>query len=157
MRGFLRDFGAFLRQGNIVNLAVAVLIGTALGAVVTALVTDVIMPPVGLLLGRVNFTNLFVVLREGKPRGPYPTLAKAEAAGAVTLNWGLLLAALVSFLIVALVAFLMVRTMLRLQPPAPPPPTMACPFCLSAIPKGARRCPACTSRLDDETAAPTAS
>lgn len=79
MRGFLRDFGAFLRQGNIVNLAVAVLIGTALGAVVTALVTDVIMPPVGLLLGRVNFTNLFVVLREGKPRGPYPTLADRKS------------------------------------------------------------------------------
>ncbi len=150
MSQFVKDFKAFLQRGNVIDLAVAFVIGTAFSAVVTALVKDIIMPPIGLLLGKVDFSNLFVVLHQGKTPGPYLTLATAEKAGAVTWNYGLFIMALVSFFIIALVIFSMVRMVNRLYPkPSAPVTTKDCPYCLTSIPLAATRCPNCTSQLTD--------
>ena len=146
----LKDFRAFLARGNVVDLATAVVVGGAFGTVVKSAVDDVIMPPIGLLLGRVDFSNLFVVLKDGaKNLPPYATLADAKAAGAVTLNWGLFLSSIVAFLIVALVVFLTLRAMQRFYPPPPAAvvDTKACPMCAMTIPIIARRCPHCTSQI----------
>jgi large conductance mechanosensitive channel len=145
-----KDFKEFILRGNVVDLAVAVIIGTAFGAIVTSLVNDLIMPPIGLLLGNVDFTDLFMVLKEGtKAAGPYATLADAQAAGAVTLNYGVFLSRVVTFLIVAFAVFMMVRTLNRLKKaePAAAPVTKECPFCASTIAIKASRCPNCTSQL----------
>ena len=145
-----RDFRAFITRGNIVDLAVAVVVGGAFGAVVKSFVDDVVMPPIGLLLGRVDFTNLFTVLKAGaKAAPPYATLADAKAAGAVTVNWGLFIGSIVAFLIVAFVVFLAMRAVQRLQrQPAPAAPdTKPCPQCAMTIPLAAKRCPHCTSQL----------
>ena len=147
-----RDFKEFILRGNVVDLAVGVIIGAAFGTIVTSLVNDLIMPPIGLLLGNVDFTNLFVVLKEGtKAAPPYANLADAQAAGAVTLNYGMFITRVVSFLILAFCVFMMVRAIARLkrkeEAPAAAPSTRACPYCATDIPLKATRCPNCTSEL----------
>lgn len=143
----LKDFREFVMRGNVMDLAIAVIIGGAFGKIVSSLVSDVIMPPVGLLLNGVDFSNLFISLN-GQA---YATLSDAQAAGAPTLNYGNFFGAVIDFLMVALVVFLMVRAVNRLsrrQPaPAPPPTTKDCPYCFTAIPIKASRCPSCTSQL----------
>jgi large conductance mechanosensitive channel len=144
----LKDFKAFVMRGNVLDLAVAVIMGASFGKVITSLVNDIIMPPLGLLLGKVDFSSLFVSLTGTT----YASLAEAQAAGAPTLNYGVFIKALVDFLIVALVMFLMIRAVSRAQrgkaPEAPPAPTTKeCPFCCSTISLKATRCPQCTSEL----------
>jgi large conductance mechanosensitive channel len=144
-----REFRAFIMRGNVVDLATAVIIGAAFGAIVTSLVEDIIMPPLGLVLGRVDFANMFLVLQQGaKAAGPYSSLAEAKAAGAVTLNYGMFATKLVTFLIVAGTVFMMIRAMAKLRPKeVPVPTTRDCPFCFSAVQLKATRCPHCTSEL----------
>jgi len=144
----LKEFKEFIARGNVIDLAVGVIIGAAFGEVISSLVDDIIMPPIGLLLGNADFTNLFLSLR-GET---YPTLAAAKAAGAPTLNYGLFLQALLHFVIVAIAIFFVVRTMNRFKRrPQELPPTMkACSFCFTSIPVQATRCPACTSALAGE-------
>ena len=148
-----KEFKDFAMRGNVVDLAVGVIIGGAFGSIVKSLVEDVIMPPIGLLLGNVEFSNLFLLLKPGDPAGPYGTLAAAQEAGAVTLNYGLFINTVIAFLIVAFVVFLLIRGMNRLQPEeeAPPaePTTKECPYCCSEISIKATRCPNCTSILED--------
>ena len=146
----LKEFKAFVMRGNVLDLAVGIIIGAAFGAIVKSLVDDVIMPPIGLALGNVDVANMFVLLKEGpKAPSPYATLADAHAAGAVTLNYGAFVNNLVTFLIVAFVIFLVVRTANRLRPPeaAAAPNTKDCPYCRMPIPVSAVRCPHCTSEL----------
>jgi large conductance mechanosensitive channel len=147
----LKEFKEFAVRGNVVDLAVGVIIGAAFGAMVKSLVDDIIMPPIGLLLGGVDFSNLFLTLREGKVAGPYATLAEAKGAGAVTINYGVLANTVVSLLIVAFVIFLLVRGINKLRrekdAPPPAPTTRDCPFCATAIPIKATRCPHCTSEV----------
>ena len=143
-----KDFRDFIMRGNVVDLAVGVIIGAAFGAIVGSLVNDVIMPPIGLALGHVDFSNLYLLLEPGtKAAPPYTSLAEAKAAGAVTLNYGLLVNAVVSFILVAFAVFLFVRAAARLQRPDPaaPPTTKPCPACTMSIPLQATRCPHCTS------------
>jgi large conductance mechanosensitive channel len=133
------------------DMAVGVVIGAAFGAIVTSLVNDIIMPPIGWLLGDMDFSNMYILLSEGTPASPYASLTDAQAAGAVTLNYGLFINAVISFLIVAFAIFLLIRTFNRMQreeeaPPAEPT-TQDCPYCLSEIPLGAARCAHCTSEL----------
>ena len=140
------DFKQFIARGNVLDLAVAVIIGAAFGKIVTSLVNDIVMPPIGLALGRVDFRNLFVALN-GQT---YTALADAQKAGAPTINYGLFVNAVVEFLIVAFVVFLIVRLVSRLKPAptaAPAEPTRECPFCVSKIPARATRCAFCTSEL----------
>lgn len=144
----LKEFKTFVLRGNVLDLAVAVLLGASFGKTVSSLVNDIIMPPLGLLLGRVDFSSLFVSLSGV----PYASLAKAQEAGAATLNYGLFIKALVDLLIVALVMFLLIRLVnraqqLRATETPPSPSTKDCPFCLSSIPLKASRCPHCTSEL----------
>jgi len=146
----LKEFKAFIMRGNVLDLAVGIMIGAAFGTIVKSLVDDVIMPPIGLALGNVDFANLFLLLKEGpKAPPPYATLADAHAAGAVTINYGMFINNLVTFLIVAFVIFLVVRMANRLRPPeaAAAPNTKDCPYCRMPIPVGAVRCPQCTSEL----------
>ena len=142
-----REIREFAMRGNVVDLAVGIIIGAAFGKIITSLVNDIIMPPVGLLLGRVDFSNLFINL-SGQP---YASLAEAKAAGAPTINYGIFLNNVIDFVIVAFAIFLLVRFINRLsrQPEAAPaaPNTRECPFCLSSIPLRATRCPQCTSTL----------
>jgi large conductance mechanosensitive channel len=142
----LKEFKEFAMRGNVLDLAVGIIIGAAFGKIVSSFVADVLMPPIGLLLGGVNFGNLFVNLSSGG----YATIEAAKAAGAPTLNYGVFLQAIVDFLIVAFAVFLLVRTVNRMQKPAPaaPPATKECPLCATAIPLKARRCPACTADLE---------
>ncbi|HEV8439658.1 MAG TPA: large conductance mechanosensitive channel protein MscL [Methylomirabilota bacterium] len=140
------DFKAFVMRGNVLDLAVAVVIGAAFGAIITSFVSDVLMPPLGLALGRVNFADLFVALN----RQSYPSLAAAKAAGAPTINYGAFINTILNFLIVAFAVFLVIRQVNRFTAkPAPPPSptTRDCPFCLMAIPLKATRCGHCTSEL----------
>ena len=145
----LKDFRAFILRGNVLDLAVAVVIGAAFGAIVKSLTDDVIMPPIGLALGHIDFSNLFIVLKEGATPGPYNSVATAHAAGAVTLNYGMFINSIVTFLIIAASVFLIVRMVSKLYAkPVPPPDNMkACPRCTLVIPKSATRCPNCTSDL----------
>jgi large conductance mechanosensitive channel len=144
-----KDFRAFIARGNIVDLAVAVVIGGAFGTIVKSFVDDIVMPPIGLLLGGVDFVNLFVVLKEGaNAPPPYATLADAQAAGAVTMNWGVFVNNVVAFVIVALVVFLAIKYSARLfAKPAAASDTRPCPMCAMPIPLAAKRCPHCTSQL----------
>ena len=144
-----KEFKEFIMRGNVVDMAVGIIIGAAFGAIVKSLVDDVIMPPVGLLLGNIDFSNIFVVIREGKTPGPYATLAAAKSAGAVTMNLGIFINTIITFLIVAFSVFLLIKQVNRFKREAPPPEvtTRECPFCLSAIPLKAVRCPHCTSEL----------
>jgi large conductance mechanosensitive channel len=145
----LRDFKAFAVRGNVVDMAVGIIIGAAFATIVKSLVDDVLMPPVGLLLGGVDMANLFIVLEDGAPPGPYASVARAREAGAVTINYGLLMNAMVSFVIVAFSVFLLVRSVeaARREPAAALPDTKECPHCATAIPLKANRCPHCTSAL----------
>lgn len=144
-----KDFKAFMMRGNVLDLAVAVVIGAAFGVVVKSLVDDIIMPPIGLALGHVDFSNLYVLLKDGtKSAGPYASLADAKAAGAVTLNYGIFVNNVVTFLIVALAIFLIVRAAGKVRPkPAAAPTTRPCPYCTMEIPVAATRCPHCTSEI----------
>jgi len=140
----LQEFKAFILRGNVVDLAVGIIIGASFGRIVSSFVNDMLMPPMGLLLGRVDFSNLFINLA----RHPYASLAEAKAAGAPTLNYGVFLNTVIDFLIVALSIFLVVRLINRLyQTPPATPTTKACPYCISVIPLNASRCPQCTSDL----------
>ena len=145
-----KEFKAFIMRGNVLDLAVGIIIGAAFGTVVKSLVDDVVMPPVGLALGDVDFANLFLLLKEGtKAAAPYPTLADAQAAGGVTINYGQFINNLVTFTIVAFAVFLIVRAANRLRPQeaAAAPSTKDCPYCRMPIPVSAVRCPHCTSEL----------
>jgi large conductance mechanosensitive channel len=147
-----QDFKAFITRGNVIDMAVGIIVGVAFGAVINSLVKDVISPPIGLALGNVDFNNLFVILKEGLTPGPYASLADAQAAGAVTINYGVFINAIVNLLIIAAaVFFLIVRPVARMQArkqaEAPAPTTKECPYCFSAIPIKASRCPNCTSEL----------
>jgi large conductance mechanosensitive channel len=141
----IKEFKEFAMRGNVLDMAVGIIIGAAFGQIVTSFVQDVLMPPIGRLLGHVDFSNLFVNLSGTH----YPTIAAAKAAGAATLNYGLFLNTIINFLIVAFAVFLLVRQVNRLAPkPAPAPAaTRDCPYCLSAIPLKATRCAHCTSEL----------
>ena len=148
----LKEFKEFAMRGNVVDMAVGIIIGASFGGIVSSLVADVIMPPIGLALGNVDFTNLFVTLKEGaKAAGPYASLADAKAAGAVTVNVGVFVNTIISFLIVAFAMFLVIRGMNRLKreapAPAAAPTTKECPHCCTSIPVRATRCPSCTSQL----------
>jgi large conductance mechanosensitive channel len=145
----LKEFKEFAMRGNVVDLAVGIIIGGAFGTIVKSLVDDVIMPPIGLALGNVDFSDLFLMLNEGtKAAPPYSTLAEAQAAGAVTINYGLFVNSVITFLIIAFAVFLLVRAINRLKPQAAPAPsTKDCPYCRMPIPLGATRCPECTSEL----------
>jgi large conductance mechanosensitive channel len=141
-----QEFKAFTMRGNVVNLAVGVIIGAAFGKIVTSFVNDILMPPIGLLLGGVNFSNLYISLSGTH----YNSLAEAQAAGAATINYGVFLNTVIDFLIVAVVVFVLVRLAQHLLPPPPLPAaaTRDCPYCLSKIAKGATRCPQCTSQVE---------
>jgi large conductance mechanosensitive channel len=146
-----KEFKEFAMRGNVVDMAVGIIIGGAFGTIVKSLVSDVMMPPIGLLLGGVDFSDLFLTLKEGATAGPYATLASAQSAGAVTISYGLFLNAVISFLIVAFAVFLLIKAINKLQhekeaPPAEPT-TRECPRCLSTISIKATRCPQCTSEL----------
>ena len=149
----LKDFKAFILRGNVVDMAVGIIVGAAFGAIISSLVKDVIMPPIGLALGKIDFSNLAIILKQGTTPAPYESLAAAQAAGAVTLNYGVFINTIISFLIIALVVFFfIVRPIARLQAPkkatAPAEPTTKeCPFCYTNIPIKATRCPNCTSPL----------
>ena len=143
----LKEFKAFIMRGNVLDLAVGFIMGGAFGTIVKSLVDDVIMPPIGLALGNVDFSNLMLQLKPGT--APFSTPEQAKAAGAVTINYGLFINSVISFLIVALAVFLLVRVANRLKPAeaAAAPSTKDCPYCRMAIPVGATRCPQCTSEL----------
>jgi large conductance mechanosensitive channel len=147
----LREFREFAMRGNVVDLAVGVIIGAAFGAIVKSLVSDIILPPIGLLLGNVDFSNLFIVLQPGSAPAPYDTLTSAQEAGAVTINYGLFLDAVLTFLITAFAIFLLVRAMNRMRrtqdAPPPAPTTKECPYCKSTVALAATRCAYCTSEL----------
>src|SRR5215472_1787686 len=150
----LKEFRDFAMRGNVVDMAVGIIIGAAFGAIVKSMVDDMIMPPIGLMLGNVDFSNLFVVLKEGaKEAGPYASVAAAHNAGAVTLNYGLFINTVISFLIVAFAVFMLVSGMHRMQQklekpqPGAEPTTKECPYCFSTINVKATRCPDCTSNL----------
>ncbi len=151
----VKDFKAFIMRGNVIDLAVGVIIGIAFGAVVKSLVDDVIMPPIGLATGGMDFSNKFVVLKDGATAaGPYVSVAAAKAAGATTLNYGVFVNNVVSFLIIGFCAFLIVRAVSKLvHAPVPPPATKKCPYCAMEIPIPATRCPNCTSQLAGAAAA----
>lgn len=147
----MKEFKEFAVKGNVVDMAVGIIIGAAFGTIIKSLVADVIMPPIGLALGNVDFANLFVVLKQGVPAGPYATLADAQAAGAVSINYGTFVNTIISFIIIALAVFLLVRNVNKMKREAEEPPaeptTKDCPFCFSTIPIKATRCGYCTSDL----------
>jgi large conductance mechanosensitive channel len=142
----LKEFREFVMRGNVVDLAIAVIIGAAFGKIITSFVEDVLMPPIGLALGNVDFANLFINL-SGKD---YVSVAAAKAAGAATLNYGIFLNHIINFLIIAFVIFLLIKQINRMQKPAaaPAPTTKECPHCFSNIALKATRCPQCTSNLN---------
>ena len=145
-----KEFKEFALRGNVVDMAVGIIIGAAFGTIVKSLVDDVVMPPIGLLLGGVDFASFFILLKQGSPGAPYGSLADAQAAGAVTINYGVFINAVISFLVVALVIFFLIRMMNRMhreEKVPSEPTTKECPFCLSAIPIRATRCAFCTSEL----------
>jgi large conductance mechanosensitive channel len=153
----LKEFKEFAMRGSVVDMAVGIVIGAAFGTIVKSFVDDVLMPPIGLLLGNVDFSNLFITLKEGsKAAGPYASVAAAKAAGAVTLNLGMFINTIISFIIVAFAVFLVIKGINRMkreqeEPPAEPT-TKDCPYCLTSIPIQASRCPHCTSQLAPVTA-----
>jgi len=147
----LQEFKKFAIRGNVVDMAVGIIVGAAFGTIVKSLVSDVIMPPIGLLLGGTDFSDLFLVLKKGADAGPFLTVAEAQKAGAVTINYGIFINTVISFLIIAFAVFLLVKGVNSLkrkeEAPAAEPLTKECPFCLSAIPIKATRCKLCTSDL----------
>ncbi len=147
----LKDFREFAMRGNVVDMAVGIIIGGAFGTIVKSMVSDILMPPIGMLLGNVTFSDLFLTLKTGDVAGPYATLDAAKEAGAVTINYGVFIDNVVSFLIVAFAVFLMIRAinnLKRQEEAAPPPPSKKeCSHCFTEIPIKATRCPHCTSEL----------
>ena len=146
-----KEFKEFAMKGNVVDMAVGIIIGAAFGTIVKSLVADVIMPPIGLLLGNVDFSNLFILLKEGTTAGPFASIADAQKAGAVTLNYGMFINTIISFVIVAFAIFMIIRGLNKLkregEAPAEEPTTKECPQCFSTIPIKATRCAFCTSEL----------
>jgi len=146
-----KEFREFAMRGSVLDMAVGIIIGAAFGTIVSSLVADVLMPPIGLLLGKVDFANLYILLTAGQTPGPYASLAAAQQAGAVTLNYGQFINKIISFLIVAFSLFLIIRSMNRMKKKAEAAPaaptTKDCPFCATAVPLKAVRCPHCTSEL----------
>jgi len=156
MKNFINEFKKFAMRGNVIDMAVGIIIGAAFGKIVDSLVKDIIMPPIGLLLGKVDFTNLFLVLKEGVTAAPYASLDAAQKAGAVTLNFGLFVNALIGFTIVAFAVFLLIKAINELQSKLDKkeaaeekknPTTKKCPYCCSEIDINAVKCPNCTSDL----------
>lgn len=149
----IREFKEFIARGNVLDMAVGIIIGAAFGTIVNSFVSDIVMPPIGLLIGNVDFSNLFVVLKQGKIAGPYATPSEASAAGAVTINYGVFITRIISFLIVAFAIFILVKAVNKLHrkaeplPPAAAPVTKDCPHCLMSIPIKARKCGHCTAEL----------
>ncbi len=147
----LKEFKEFAMRGNVVDMAVGIIIGAAFGTIVKSLVNDIIMPPIGLLLGNVDFSNLFLTLKDGATAGPYATLADAQTASAVTVNYGVFISTVISFLIVAFCVFLLIRSINKLkrkeEAPAAEPTTRECPYCFSTISIKATRCSNCTSEI----------
>ena len=152
----LKDFKEFIMRGNVVDMAVGIVIGAAFSPIISSFVKDIIMPPIGLALGKVDFANLLIVLRQGTPAGPYTSLKLAQDAGAVTINYGNFINTIITFLIIALVVFFfIVRPIARMNARqkakeavvTAPPATKECPFCFTQIPIKATRCPNCTSEL----------
>ena len=146
-----KEFKEFAMKGNVVDMAVGIIIGAAFGTIVKSLVADVIMPPIGLLLGNVDFTNLFIVIKQGSVAGTFATVAEAQKAGAVTINYGMFINTIISFVIVAFAVFLVIKNLnaLKRKEEAPPeePTTKECPKCYSTISINASRCAFCTSEL----------
>ena len=149
-----KEFKEFALRGNMMDMAVGIIIGAAFSTIVNSLVNDILMPPFGWLLGGVDFENFYLTIKTGLPAGPYPTLTDAQSAGAVTVNYGLFINTMISFLIVALAMFFIIRAINRLrersreEKPEPAPTAKDCPFCFTSIPMQATRCPHCTSQLD---------
>ena len=146
----LKDFKEFIMRGNVVDMAVGIVIGLAFGVVVKSFVDDLLMPPIGLLVGNTDFSNLFIVLKQGTTAGPYVSLADAHKAGAVTISYGQWINTVISFLIIAFVVFLLLRGINRLrrsEETQAAPETKECPYCLSIVPIKAVRCGHCTSEL----------
>jgi len=144
MSKVLNEFKTFIMRGNVVDMAVGLSVGVAFTTVVKSLVDDIIMPPIGVLVGQVGFSQLFISL-SGEH---FATLRAAQDAGAATMNVGLFINALINFLIVGIVIFFLIKALNRIEPPPPPPATNDCPFCLSKVPDQATRCPYCTSQLE---------
>lgn len=145
----LEEFKKFIMRGNVIDMAVGIVIGASFGGIVNSFVNDVLMPPIGVLLGGIDFSNLFILIKKGTTPGPYLSLAQAQEAGAVTLNYGVFINTIISFLIIALAIFTVIRFLNKLtkEEEAPPPVTKECPFCFTIIPIKAKRCPNCTSEL----------
>ena len=147
-----KEFKEFAMRGNVIDMAVGIIIGAAFGTIVKSLVADVIMPPIGMLLGNVDFSNLFLVLKEGVTAGPYLTMDAAQKAGAVTLNYGVFINTVISFLIVAFAIFMVIKSLNKLKKkqediPQEAPTTKNCPYCFEKISLSATRCPHCTSEV----------
>jgi len=146
-----REFKEFVMRGNVIDMAVGIIIGVAFGGIVNSFVSDIILPPIGMLLGNVDFSGLFIILKEGKIAGPYESLDAAKAAGAVTVNYGIFINTLINFLIIAVAIFILIRNVNRLkkkdETSVVAPATKECSYCLSVIPVNAIRCPHCTSEL----------
>mgnify|MGYP001060307824 CR=1 FL=1 len=160
-KSLLNEFKKFAMRGNVIDMAVGIIIGAAFGKIVDSLVKDIIMPPIGLLLGKVDFSNMFFVLKDGAMPAPYPSLTAAQTAGAVTLNLGLFINAVISFLIVAFAVFLLIKGINELQAKLDAKEekreeakTKKCPFCCSVIPLKAVKCPNCTADLEKTAKAP---
>ena len=149
----LKEFKKFALRGNVMDMAVGIIIGASFGTIINSLVNDILMPPIGWLLGGVDFSNNYLTIKAGTPGGPYASLVDAQAAGAVTVNFGLFINTIIIFLIVALAMFLLIRAINRLQAGEEGadvediPTTKDCPFCFSSIPVKASRCAHCTSQL----------
>ncbi len=150
----LKEFRDFALRGNVLDLAVGIIIGAAFSTIVNSLVNDILMPPIGWLLGGADFENFYLTVKAGSPVGPYPSLADAQAADAITVNYGIFINSIITFLIVAFAMFLLIRAINRLQEKnrkdqaKEAPSSKDCPFCFTSIPLQATRCPNCTSKLD---------
>jgi large conductance mechanosensitive channel len=146
----MKEFKKFILRGNVIDMAIGIVIGLAFGAIVNSIVADIIMPPIGLLLGRVDFANLYILLREGSTAAPYVSLEAAKEAGAVTINYGIFIKTIVSFLIIALVLFFIIKAANKTkkrEEEKPKADRKKCPYCMSEIDVQATRCPNCTSTL----------
>jgi large conductance mechanosensitive channel len=147
----LKEFKDFAMRGNVVDMAVGIIIGAAFGLIIKSLVADVLMPPIGILLGGVDFSNLFIVIKEGATSGPFDTLAAAKEAGAVVISYGVFFNTIISFIIVAFAIFMLIRSLnkMKKKEEAPPaePTTKDCTYCFSTVPIKATKCPQCTSAL----------
>lgn len=157
MKGIFKEFKDFALKGNVLDMAVGIILGAAFGTVVRSMVDDIIMPPIGLALGGVDFSNIFVVLKEGAAAGPYQSLTAARAAGAVTVNIGAFINNVISFTIVSLAVFMLVRSVNKIRVALEGPEAASqkeCPFCYSTISIKATRCPNCTSNLESTSPTP---